>query len=221
VARRPLDSSSSLSADSSSFATASSGFAAASFASNTQSTRVPKRKPRIGVKNKSGTFGICYKTYPVGFLMQQPRTRQVFPLQLFTGIDGRSPNSSYISWSSLTTAKAAADIFAQVMELGRYHQKFIKADEQWGPLDIMKPSLGGSSIFNTCNFGLLDTHGCYGTNPEIDGVKYTYLALLIRRTVPLMCGCPTWILAVRDKRVEVDDHPFVQHAFLQQCDQYD
>jgi hypothetical protein len=173
----PLGSALTTSADSSSLAAVSSGFAAASFGSSTQNTRAPKRKPRVGLKNKTGTFGVCYKTYPAGFFMQQPRTRKIPPLQPFTGVDGGSPNANYISWSSLTTEKASVNVFAKAMQLGNYKAAFIKADEQWGPLDIEKPSLGGNSIFNTCNFGLLTTHGCYGTNPEIDGVKYTYLAL--------------------------------------------
>jgi hypothetical protein len=67
--------------------------------------------------------------------------------------------------------------FVQGMKIGGFKQKFVKVDEQWGPNDIKSSASGGSSVFNTCNFGLLDTHGCYGTHPEIDGVQYTYLAL--------------------------------------------
>ena len=42
-----------------------------------------------------------------------------------------------------------------------------------------KTSLGGKSIFNNCNFGLLMTHGSFGNNnsqgTEDDNIKYTYL----------------------------------------------
>jgi hypothetical protein len=144
---------------------------------SSQSTRGPKRKPRVGVKNKSGNFGVCYKTYPLGFFLQQPRNGQIPPLQPFTGVDGGSPNNGYIPWSSLPVNKTEVKGFVQGMTLGGFKEKFVKADEQWGPNDIKKASLGGSSIFNTCNFGVLSTHGCRGTNPEIDGVKYTYFAL--------------------------------------------
>ncbi|MEI9864889.1 MAG: DUF6345 domain-containing protein [Limisphaerales bacterium] len=41
--------------------------------------------------------------------------------------------------------------------------------------DLKKTSLGGNSIFNTVNFGLMISHGSYGTVPAIDGVFYTYL----------------------------------------------
>ena len=60
---------------------------------------------------------------------------------------------------------------------GSYKPAFVKRDGDWGAQDIKKGSLGGNSIFNTCNFGILSTHGCYGTQPEIDGVKYTYLLI--------------------------------------------
>jgi hypothetical protein len=100
---------------------------------------------------------------------------------LFTGLAGGAPNSGYHSWGTLKAFKDVADGFAQIMKIGStngtYKPAFIKTDEQWGPQDIQKSSLGGSSIFNTCNFGLLLTHGSYGTQPEIDGIKYTYLAL--------------------------------------------
>jgi hypothetical protein len=149
--------------------------AAAYSGPSSQSTRGPKRKPRIGVKNKSGTFGICYKSYPATFFMQQPLTHN--PLQPFTGVDGGGRSSGYIEWAALTTPKFVARGFSEVMQIGAYKPKFILADEQWSPNDIKSLALGGNSIFRTCNFGLLLTHGCYGTFPEIDGVKYTYLAL--------------------------------------------
>jgi hypothetical protein len=141
-----------------------------------ESTRGPKRKPRVGVKNKSGTFGICYQTAePGGFYLQQPRTQN--PLQPFTGADGGARNNGYMHWDSMSAQKWSAYGFAEVMKAGSYKQKFNLSDSQWGPNDIKSLSLGGNSIFRTCNFGLLSTHGCYGTYPEIDGVYYTYLAL--------------------------------------------
>lgn len=143
-----------------------------------QSTRGPKRKPRVGVKNRSGSFGICYKTYGTGFLMQEPRTGLIPPLQpVFVAIDNYPAFSSYIDWGSLASHKVVANGFATGMKIGGFKQKFLLADEQWSPNDIKKSSLGGNSLFNTCNFGLLLTHGCHATTPEIDGVKYTYFPL--------------------------------------------
>jgi len=143
-----------------------------------QTTRFPKRKPRVGVKNKAGTFGICYKTYPNGFAFQEPPTGNPYPPLYFTGLDGGARSSGYVPWSSLLTTKSEAWGFAQVMQqVGGYKQKFNLADEQWSPNDIKSLAKGGNSIFKDCNFGFLSTHGCYGTYPEIDGIYYTYLAL--------------------------------------------
>jgi hypothetical protein len=43
--------------------------------------------------------------------------------------------------------------------------------------DIAKPSLGGNSLFNTVDIGLLMAHGSYGTTAESDSVKYSYVIL--------------------------------------------
>ena len=83
----------------------------------------------------------------------------------------------FINWGNLLTSKPIAEGFSKGMKLGGWKEKFIKADDQWGPLDITKASLGGGSIFNTCNFGFLLTHGAYGTTSESDNVKYTYMCL--------------------------------------------
>jgi hypothetical protein len=145
---------------------------------SSQSSRAPKRKPKSPVKNKSGTFGICYKTCPVGFSAQEPRTGRIPPLQpVFVAIDTFPSQSAPLPWGTSTTSKPMADGLAQGLKIGGFKQKFLLADDKWSAADIKKPGLGGSSIFNTCNFGWLDTHGCYGTIAEIDGVKYTYLML--------------------------------------------
>ena len=149
--------------------------------SSSQTTKGPKRKPRVGVKNSSGSFGICYYTYPFHAFMQQPTTGWLYPLRQFTGTDGSGASSSYFEYPSLTSFKTISDGFVQVMKIGAtqgsYKPAFVKGDTQWGAQDIKKPSKGGSSIFNTCNFGLLMTHGVYGTLSEDDNIKYTYLLL--------------------------------------------
>jgi hypothetical protein len=117
----------------------------------------------------------------VGVLAHQPRNGRIPPLSIYTGVDGGAPNTGLIFWSQLLEQKSEADSFAEIMKVGAtngvYKPAFIKGDEKWGPTDIKKVALGGGSIFNTCNFGLLMSHGCYGTQAEIDGTKYTYLAL--------------------------------------------
>jgi len=150
-------------------------------ATSPQSTRAPKRKPRVGVKNSSGTFGICYNTYPYGAFSQEPRTGWPYPVQpQFVGLSGNPPSTAYHYFTPLKTMQPEVDGFSQCMKIGyvgSYKPAFIKADGQWGPQDIEKSSLGGSSIFNTCNFGLLCTHGVYATHAEDDNIKYTYFLL--------------------------------------------
>lgn len=67
------------------------------------------------------------------------------------------------------------------MRRSDWKQAFWKEDNKWDATDIMKPDRGGNSIFNTCNFGMLMTHGSYGntgsTGTEDDGVSYTYVWL--------------------------------------------
>jgi hypothetical protein len=59
-----------------------------------------------------------------------------------------------------------------------WKQQFLLRDDQWGSTDVKKATLGGNSLFNTCNFGLLLTHCSYATTAEADNVKYTYVWLL-------------------------------------------
>ncbi len=167
-----LDGSSSFAAD-----TGSAGSMADANTPSSQSSRAPKRKPKSPVKNKSGTFGIAYKTCPVGFSFAEPLTGEPPPLQAFVAIDTFPAQKNAIPWGTSTTSKPMATGLAQGLKIGGYKQQFMLADTQWSANDIKSTALGGNSIFNTCNFGWLDTHGCYGTTPEVDGVKYTYLAL--------------------------------------------
>jgi hypothetical protein len=151
-------------------------------ATSPQSTRAPKRKPRIGVKNSSGTFGICYNTYPNGAFSQEPRTGWPYPVQpQYVGLSGNAPSTAYHYFTPLKTTQFEVDGFSQCMKIGgyggSYKPAFVKGDSQWGPQDIEKSSLGGNSIFNTCNFGLMSTHGVYATHAEDDNVKYTYFLL--------------------------------------------
>jgi hypothetical protein len=148
------------------------------FSGPSQSTRGPKRKPRVGVKGEIGTFGICYKTYGTnGFSSPHPLTGWPFPLQTRVAIDGQSPTALTEDYR-VQNFKKMADDFTQVMTKAAWKSKFVKDDSQWGATDIQKVSLGGNSIFNTCNFGILMTHGSYANNNNqgnsSDSIKYTY-----------------------------------------------
>jgi len=151
---------------------------AGSSAPSNQSTTAPKRKPRVGVKGEVGTFGICYKTYGTnGFSSQHPLTGWPYPLQTKVAIDGQTPTATTVDYRILSN-KQMADGFSQVMQKGAWKPAFVKADNQWGANDIKKTSLGGNSIFNTCNFGLLMTHGSYANNNtqgnSSDFIRHTY-----------------------------------------------
>jgi Family of unknown function (DUF6345)/Bacterial Ig domain/FlgD Ig-like domain len=143
-----------------------------------QSTAGPTRKPKTGVKGAVGTFGICYKTYGTnGFNSVHPTTGWPYPLPTYVAIDGQARTDHTVDYR-IWTFRPIADDFASVMERGGWKAQFVKADDQWSATDIKKTSLGGNSIFNTCNFGVLMTHGSYGndgsTGTEDDNVQYTY-----------------------------------------------
>ena len=143
-----------------------------------QSTSGPGRKNKVPVKGQVGNFGILYKTYnTTGFTSMHPTTGWPAPLPTLVAIDGQTRTALTSDYRILTFATIATD-FADAMKYAAWSQAFVKADDQWSATDIKKSSLGGNSIFNTCNFGLLMTHGSLGNNnstgTEDDNIKYTY-----------------------------------------------
>ncbi len=143
-----------------------------------QSTAGPTRKPKSGAKGTVGTFGVLYKTYSLyGFNSPHPATGWPPPLPTLVAIDGQGRTDQTQDKRILEFATIAKD-FADGMKRAGWKQQFLKADNQWSATDIEKTSLGGNSIFNTCNFGLLMTHGSYGnsgsTGTEDDNIRYTY-----------------------------------------------
>ena len=143
-----------------------------------QTTRSPKRKPRVGVKGSVGSFGICYKTYGTnGFVSQHPPTGWPYPLQTLVAIDDQTPTALTVDYR-VAQFKPMADDFAATMTKAGWKQQFLKVDKDWTATDIKKTSIGGNSIFNTCNFGILMTHSSFANNSSqgnsSDGVKYTY-----------------------------------------------
>lgn len=155
-------------------------------------TRAPKRKPKVGVKGKVGTFGILYKTYTTAsFSVPHPPTGWPFPLQTLVAIDGQSPTAQTVDRGIWTYPGIAKD-FKEGMTKAGWRAKFVKENDAWNASDIRKPSLGGRSIFNGCNFGLLMTHGSAANNNNqgnsSDGVKYSYILLL-----DLASNKETWV----------------------------
>lgn len=146
--------------------------------SSSQSSTAPKRKPTAPVKGTVGTFGICYKTYSTnGFSSPHPTTGWPYPLPTLVAIDGQSRTAQTTDFRVLGFNDIATDFEAGMRKAG-WKAQFVNKDDQWSATDIKKSSLGGNSIFNTCNFGLLMTHGSFGnsgsTGTEDDNISYTY-----------------------------------------------
>ena len=154
------------------------GLGSGSGGSSGQSTSGPQRKPRNGVKGAAGTFGICYKTYGTnGFSSPHPATGWPYPLPTLIALDGQSRTAQTIDRPIQEFAVIASD-FAAKMKKAAWMPQFIKANDQWSATDIKKPSQGGNSIFNTCNFGLLMTHGSYNSGSAgADFIKHSYVWL--------------------------------------------
>ncbi len=145
---------------------------------STQPSVAPTRKPTAPVKGTAGTFGICYKTYTTnGFSSQHPTTGFPPPLPTRVAIDGQARTDITTDYR-VREFKYMADEIEAEFKRNAWKKSFILADNSWGATDIKKTSLGGNSIFNTVNFGILMTHGSYGntgsTGTEDDNIRYTY-----------------------------------------------
>lgn len=146
------------------------------YGGSSQSTRGPKRKHKVGSKGVAGTFGVLYRTYGTnGFSSQHPLSGLPFPLRTRVGIDGQATTAQTVDYRILVFQKIAAD-FAAGMKKAAWKSKFVKPDSKWDAIDIKKSSIGGRQIFDTCNFGILMTHGSFANvgQTEADGILYTY-----------------------------------------------
>jgi hypothetical protein len=144
---------------------------------SSQSTRGPVRPPIKPVRGKLGTFGIGYQSYaPGGYASHGPRTGWPFPLPTYVRLEGY-PESTVYYIEPLSEYKYTARRFAWALQEAGWKAGFVKSDDQLSATDIKKPSLGGNSLFNTVDIGLLMTHGSYGTTAESDSVKYSYVIL--------------------------------------------
>ncbi|HEY1718434.1 MAG TPA: DUF6345 domain-containing protein, partial [Verrucomicrobiae bacterium] len=144
--------------------------------SSSQSTTAPVRPPNNPVKNTAGTIGIAYQQYlPEGFAISHgPQTGWPYPVQpQFVTLDG----GTNLFFDYIVTAKTVGDNFSQAMKKGGWKTAFDEGNNSVTYTDLKKTSLGGNSIFNNVNFGVLLGHGSYSTTAEDDNVKYTYFWL--------------------------------------------
>lgn len=154
------------------------GFSPA-FSGSSQNTRGPKRSPKIRNKGVAGTFGQLFKQYSTnGFVSLPPLSGFPAPLRTRCGVDGNGPTVPVNDYRILQFATMALD-FATGMKKAGWKSMFLKPDVKWNANTIKKSSLGGSQIFDTCNLGVLYTHGSFANpgQPEADGVLYTYVWL--------------------------------------------
>jgi len=140
-----------------------------------QSTAAPGRPPNNPVKNAAGTIGIAYEQYlPEGFAISHgPPTGWPSPLPQFVTID----SNTNLFFDRIVTAKTIGDNFSLAMKKGGWKTVFNKGNNNVSASDLKKSSLGGTSIFNNVNFGVLLGHGSFSTTAEDDNVKYTYFWL--------------------------------------------
>jgi hypothetical protein len=130
-------------------------------------------------KNALGTIGTCYQQYlNPNIKAHDPTTGWPYPVQpQYVAIDGyaASSSASAVSFQTSLQTKTIADGFTKEMGVAGYLSAFEKGNDNVKINDLKKTSLGGNSIFNNVNFGLLIVHGSYGTTAEDDSVKYTYI----------------------------------------------
>ncbi len=144
-----------------------------------QSTTAPVRPPPKPVKGNVGTIGIAYEQYlPQGFATTHgPSTGWPYPVQpQYVAIDGTNATSGQY-FDYIVTAKTIGDNFSQAMQNGGWKTVFNKGNDGVTYTDLKKTSLGGNSIFNNVNFGVLLGHGSYSTTAEDDNIKYSYFWL--------------------------------------------
>lgn len=146
--------------------------ASSSVTSSSQSSRGPEKNPYAKVKGKAGTIGIAYKTYPGSPMTHHPLTGFPYPLN-YVAVDGQqAANQGQLT--EISGFRSLAKNFTSGMKNGGWKTLWTKENGAFSGADIKKASLGGKSIFNNVNFGLLMVHGSYATSAEADGIKYNY-----------------------------------------------
>jgi hypothetical protein len=172
----PLDSASSVPADSSSLVSASTGFAAASF-STTQTTLAPTRPPTAPVKGKSGTYAIGYYTYPNTNVFSVPKNGIPSPLTQSIHLEG---SLSPMRFDPIPEADTTAINMIGTMKKGGWKLAFHKFDRDLFANSVKRSDLGigGGEIFTGAELGIFMAHGTFGTDPDYNagasGAQLTY-----------------------------------------------
>lgn len=143
---------------------------------SSQSTTGPVRPPIDPVRGSAGTFGIAYQSYAGGFSISAPTTGWPYPLPVYVQLENY-PYGSRFSLDPVPEFKSIAKKFSMALQHNGWKPTFILGDDQLSANNIKKASLGGDSIFNSVDIGLLMGHGSYGSTPEDDNVKYSYFFL--------------------------------------------
>jgi hypothetical protein len=143
---------------------------------SSQSTLGPTRPPTNPVKGHVGTFGVAYQSYANGFTIHAPTSGWPFPLPVYVQLENY-PYGSQFTLDPVKEFKSLANHFSSAMQHNGWKLGFILADDELTEEDIEKTSLGGNSIFNSVDIGLLMGHGSYGKTSEDDNVKYSYFFL--------------------------------------------
>ena len=127
-------------------------------------------------KGTQGTIGVCYQQF-LNTNITGPAILSGNPLEPFQGLGGQpsSKNNYRITCPANAGNKSIADGFCSAMKKSGYYPAFEYGDDQVQINDLRSTAEGGNSLFNNVNFGMLLTHGNYGTSAESDGVKYTYV----------------------------------------------
>ncbi len=132
--------------------------------SSPQSTPpTPQRPPNNPVKGVSGTFGVAYQTYSAngssGYTPAFPPDNSGGGTHVL--MENYGANHP-INYTPLKESKTMANNFIKWMKHGDWSSSFVKIDDGLNISDLR----GSGTPFNTVNFGMLMTHGTYGTTPD-------------------------------------------------------
>jgi hypothetical protein len=133
------------------------------FSSPQSTPPAPQRPPNNPVRGVSGTFGVAYQTYSAN---GSSGYRPAFPDDgsgsgtkvLMENYGANNP----ITYPPLKESKTMANNFIKWMKHGGWNPTFDKIDDAQTISDLR----GSGTSFNTVNFGMLMTHGTYGTTPD-------------------------------------------------------
>ncbi len=121
----------------------------------------PQRPPNNPVRGVSGIFGVAYQTYSAnGSSGYTP----AFPSDGVGGhvqMEGRGA-ANPINYTPVKESKTMANNFIKWMKHGGWSPSFDKIDDALTIANLR----GSGTPFNQVSFGMLMTHGTYGTTPD-------------------------------------------------------